>query len=63
MKSSLMKRVIGIDLEKLRACRRVVGVAGGGQKVHAILAALRGGLIDVLITDQHAAEALVKAQR
>lgn len=63
VKSALMKRVIGIDLVKLRACKRVVGVAGGEQKVQGILAALRGGLIDVLITDQRAAEALVKAQR
>ena len=63
VKSPLMKRIIGIDLVKLRACRRVVGVAGGAQKVPAILGALRGGLIDVLITDQHTAEALTKAQR
>jgi DNA-binding transcriptional regulator LsrR (DeoR family) len=62
IKSPLMKRVIGIDLEKLRACKRVVGVAGGGQKMHAILGALRGGLIDVLITDHRTAEALSKAQ-
>lgn len=63
IKSSLMKRVIGIDLEKLRSCKRVVGVAGGMQKMQAILGALRGGLIDVLITDQRTAEALSKAQR
>ena len=63
IKSPLMKRVIGIDLDKLRACKRVVGVAGGMQKMQAILAALRGGLIDVLITDQRTAEALSKAQR
>jgi DNA-binding transcriptional regulator LsrR (DeoR family) len=63
IKSPLMKRVLGIDLEKLRACKRVVGVAGGMQKVPAILGALRGGLIDVLITDQRTAEALSKAQR
>lgn len=62
IKSPLMKRVIGIDLTKLRACRRVVGVAGGTQKVQAILGALRGGLIDVLITDQRTAEALSAAQ-
>lgn len=62
IKSPLMKRVIGIDLVKLRACRRVVGVAGGAQKMNAILGALRGGLIDVLITDQRTAEALSKAQ-
>jgi DNA-binding transcriptional regulator LsrR (DeoR family) len=63
IKSPLMKRVIGIDLVKLRACNRVVGVAGGVQKVQAILGALRGGLIDVLITDQRTAEALASAQR
>ena len=62
VKSPLMKRVIGIDLERLRTCRRVVGVAGGSRKVPAILGALRGGLIDVLITEQRAAEALVAAQ-
>ncbi len=63
VKSPLMKRVIGIDLVKLRACKRVVGVAGGAQKVPAILGALRGGLIDVLITDQRTAEALAGSQR
>ena len=63
VRSRLMKRVIGIDLVKLRACKRVVGVAGGTQKQQAILGALRGGLIDVLITDQRTAEALSKAQR
>jgi DNA-binding transcriptional regulator LsrR (DeoR family) len=61
IKSPLMRRVIGIDLERLRACKRVVGVAGGVQKMHAIRGALRGKLIDVLITDQRTAEALSKA--
>jgi DNA-binding transcriptional regulator LsrR (DeoR family) len=63
VKSPLMRRVIGIDLVKLRSCKRVVGVAGGAQKVQAILGALRGGLIDVLITDQRTAESLAGAQR
>ncbi|MGB6194371.1 MAG: sugar-binding transcriptional regulator [Terracidiphilus sp.] len=62
VKSPVMKRVIGIDLAKLRACKRVVGVAGGSQKIQAILGALRGGLIDVLITDQRTADALSRAQ-
>lgn len=63
VKSALMKRVIGIDLVKLRNCTRVVGVAGGAQKLQAILGALRGGLLDVLITDQRTAVALATAQR
>jgi DNA-binding transcriptional regulator LsrR (DeoR family) len=62
IKSPLMKRVIGIDLPRLRACKRVVGVAGGASKVQAILGALRGGLIDVLITDQRTAEVLVASR-
>jgi len=62
LKSPLMKRVIGIDLAELRSCRRVVGVAGGVHKVDAILGALRGNLLDVLITDQRTAETLSKAQ-
>lgn len=59
VKSSLMQRVIGIELPALRRVRRIVGVAGGRRKVSAILAALRGHWINVLITDQRAAEALL----
>jgi DNA-binding transcriptional regulator LsrR (DeoR family) len=43
----------------LKRANRVVGVAGGRRKVRAILAALRGRWIDVLITDLRAAEALL----
>jgi DNA-binding transcriptional regulator LsrR (DeoR family) len=63
VKSPLVKRVIGIDLPTLRSCKRVVGVAGGIQKVKAIRGALRGGYIDVLITDQHTATALTESGR
>ncbi len=57
--SSLEERVIGITLGQLRAVRRVVGVAGGGRKVDALLGALRGAFVDVLITDRFTAEKLV----
>jgi DNA-binding transcriptional regulator LsrR (DeoR family) len=57
--SSLEDRVIGITLEQLRAVRRVVGVAGGGRKVDALLGALRGAFVDVLVTDRFTAEKLV----
>lgn len=59
IKSNLMQRVIGIELSSLRRTHRVVGVAGGRSKVPAILAALRGRWIDVLITDRRAAEMLL----
>ncbi|MBI5952334.1 MAG: sugar-binding transcriptional regulator [Chloroflexi bacterium] len=56
----LNERIIGIDLDQLRKIPRVVGVAGGANKVNPIRAALRGKLIDVLITDQTTAEALAE---
>ncbi len=44
--------VISMTLAQLKACTRVVALAGSMQKVPAIWAALKGGLIDVLITDR-----------
>jgi len=57
--SALLGRVIGIELVQLKKAHRVVGVAGGPRKIEAILAALRGGWINVLITDRQTAEALL----
>ena len=57
--SPLMQRVIGIDLVTLKRTRRVVGIAGGPEKVKAILASLRGERINVLITDRQTAERLL----
>jgi DNA-binding transcriptional regulator LsrR (DeoR family) len=55
----LNDRVIGMDLDQLRAVRRVVGVAGGRRKTNAIRGALAGKLINVLITDLATAESLL----
>jgi DNA-binding transcriptional regulator LsrR (DeoR family) len=52
-------RVIGINLDQLAQAKRVVGVAGGPEKHEAILGALRGGLVDVLITDSVTAQSLL----
>jgi deoxyribonucleoside regulator len=51
----LNQRVIGITLEQLKEIPFVVALAGGKQKAPAILGALRGGYLDVLITDSVAA--------
>lgn len=58
--SPLSDRVIGMSLEQLQRVRRTVGIASGERKFQAIRAALRGGLIHVLITDQHTAESLAQ---
>jgi DNA-binding transcriptional regulator LsrR (DeoR family) len=60
--SELDARVIGISLEQVKKIPRVVGVAGGPQKHSVVCAALKGGFIDVLITDEQTARfALEKA--
>jgi deoxyribonucleoside regulator len=52
--------IIGISLEQLGALDRVVGIAGGEEKVAAILSALRGGYLNVLITDTVTAQAVLE---
>ncbi|RPJ27631.1 MAG: sugar-binding transcriptional regulator [Chloroflexi bacterium] len=60
VQSGLSERIIGIDLDHLRQIPRVVGVAGGTNKIGPIRAALRGKLLDVLITDQVTANILTR---
>ena len=57
--SDIDRRVIGITLEQLAQVRRVVGIAGGPGKLRAIQGALRGKLVNVLITDSLTAENLL----
>jgi DNA-binding transcriptional regulator LsrR (DeoR family) len=58
--SPLDKRVLGMSLHQLKQVERAVGVAGGARKHAAIQGALRGGWINVLITDRFTAKALVQ---
>lgn len=52
-------RTIGIELEDLRAKDQSILVAGGQRKIEAIRAALVGRYANVLVTDQHSAQALL----
>jgi DNA-binding transcriptional regulator LsrR (DeoR family) len=58
--STLDERVIGIGVDTMRRTPRRVGVAGGPAKYAAIRAAIRGGWVNVLITDQHTAQQLAE---
>lgn len=62
IRSPLHNRVIGIDLPNLKRVPRIVGIAGGDYKFTAILAALRGRWINVLITDKKTASRLVREE-
>jgi DNA-binding transcriptional regulator LsrR (DeoR family) len=62
VRGALDGRVIGLDLESLRRVPRSVALCGGKRKYSAILGALRGKWVNTLITDQHTAQRLIKAQ-
>lgn len=53
-------RVIGLGLEQLKKTKTVVGMAFGLHKIDCILAALRGGYINMLITDEATASHITK---
>lgn len=55
----LNNRILGITVEQLRALTRVVGVAGGPEKFKAICGAIRGRLVNVLVTDSGTAKRLI----
>ena len=52
-------RIIGLDLAQIAQIARVVGVAGGAGKYEVIRGAVRGHLVDVLITDEQTASRLL----
>jgi lsr operon transcriptional repressor len=56
-------RRIGIGLSDLVHIRKVVGVAGGLHKAEAILGALHGGFLDVLVTNELVAIRLLELER
>jgi DNA-binding transcriptional regulator LsrR (DeoR family) len=56
----LNDRVISMQLAQLKRVKRSVGIAGGARKTNAILGAIQGGWINVLITDHLTARRLMR---
>lgn len=52
-------RLIGVTIEQIKKTPRVIGIAGGVTKRDIIRAALRGRILDVLVTDVGTAETLL----
>lgn len=59
VESSFNHRVMSMQLEQLRRVERSIGIAGGVRKYKAVLGALNGHYINVLITDRQIAEKLM----
>lgn len=57
---TINQRAIGIELNDLKKIERVIGVAAGMHKVNSISAVLKGGYVDILITDDQTARAMAE---
>ena len=60
LQTPIEDRLISTPLSRLKTLRNVVGLAAGAQKADAIRAALLGGYLDVLVTDEATASLLLK---
>ncbi|MFC4025172.1 sugar-binding transcriptional regulator [Oceanobacillus longus] len=58
----LHEQLISTEIDLLKSMNHVVAVAGGLDKKEAIIGALKGGYIDVLITDEEVAQSLLKKE-
>jgi DNA-binding transcriptional regulator LsrR (DeoR family) len=63
VQTELNDRIMALGLEDLRRINPVIAVAGGTDKVQAILGAIRTGYIDVLIIDDRTASAILELDR
>ncbi|HEY2573504.1 MAG TPA: sugar-binding domain-containing protein [Verrucomicrobiaceae bacterium] len=54
-------RVVGIQLEQLKKIPRVIGIVSGSDRSHALLAAIKGRLINSLVIDEAGANAVLVA--
>lgn len=57
------QQIIGVSIEDLRRIPTVVGVASGHVKVRAVLGALRGRIVDVLVCDEGLARSVLEAAK
>jgi DNA-binding transcriptional regulator LsrR (DeoR family) len=61
VRTDLTERMIGIDAEQMRTIPEVIAISYGTDKVDAVRAALRSGLIEGLVTHRPLAQALLDA--
>lgn len=60
VENALNQRIVGLELETLRNIPLTIGVAATQKKVLPIIAAIKGGFIKVLITDEETAKLVLE---
>jgi deoxyribonucleoside regulator len=58
--TDLEKRVIGMNLKEIKKVRYVIGLSGGIKKIDAIYGALKGKLVNLIVTDNETAQKLLE---
>jgi DNA-binding transcriptional regulator LsrR (DeoR family) len=61
VQDAFSERIIGIPVKDLKRSKTVIGIAADPQKNYSVLGALRTGIIDILVTDEQTAKAIIKA--
>lgn len=61
VQAGLTERMIGITAAQMRSIPEVIAIVYGTAKAQAVLAAVRGGMVDSLVTHSTLAEALIEA--
>ena len=59
----LHSRIVALSLKDLKKMKNVIGIAGGKDKIKAIIGALHGGYIKILITDERTAKEVMNLER
>jgi DNA-binding transcriptional regulator LsrR (DeoR family) len=61
--ASFQRRVVSLPLGELQRVARRVGVVAGADRTAAVLAAIRGGLVNALVMDEGSATVLLEVSR
>lgn len=57
------KKIVGMSLDDIKNIDKVIAIVSGTYKADALLAMLRGGYIDVLVTDEDTATTVIRKNR
>jgi DNA-binding transcriptional regulator LsrR (DeoR family) len=58
---NLNQRIVGLELDSLKKIPLTIGIAASEEKVKPIVAALKGGFLKVLITDEETAKSVLSS--
>jgi deoxyribonucleoside regulator len=61
IKNEINERIITTPIEILKKIENVIGIGFGDRKLKIILGSLRGGLINILLTDENTAKSIISS--